>query len=215
MSKRDIVLTNVTVVQLLRPPCTGEGGGGATPGREERAVGPSSCWPGGAPVVSTRTQERRRGVRHHLPVGALPSRAAALPPRSPTLLTTWFVGKVRSMMMVEGKGSPAPRLGFAPIASWKGRNPTWAETETRSTRGHPGSSLSFPPRPLTDRGLGGRQPPHLRGGRGRGGRGSRVLEILECACSPGTPLPAYHWLSDLSRFPLGKVGVQRIPHRIQ
>lgn len=32
MSKRDIVLTNVTVVQLLRPPCPGEGGGGATPG---------------------------------------------------------------------------------------------------------------------------------------------------------------------------------------
>ncbi|MXQ83586.1 hypothetical protein E5288_WYG014553 [Bos mutus] len=37
MSKRDIVLTNVTVVQLLRQPCPGEGGGGATPGREERA----------------------------------------------------------------------------------------------------------------------------------------------------------------------------------
>lgn len=113
--------------------------------------------------------ERRRGVRHHLPVGALPSRAAALAPRSPTLLTTWFAGKVRSMMMMQGKGTPAPRLGFAPLALWKGRNPAWAETGPGSTR--PGIFTPFPPHPLTDRGLGSRQPPHLRGGRGRGGRG--------------------------------------------
>uniref|UniRef100_A0A452UW98 Glyceraldehyde-3-phosphate dehydrogenase n=1 Tax=Ursus maritimus TaxID=29073 RepID=A0A452UW98_URSMA len=33
MSKRDIVLTNVTVVQLLRQPGPGEGGDGATPGK--------------------------------------------------------------------------------------------------------------------------------------------------------------------------------------
>lgn len=33
MSKRDIVLTNVTVVQLLRQPCPGEGGDGPTPGK--------------------------------------------------------------------------------------------------------------------------------------------------------------------------------------
>ena len=102
--------------------------------------------------MSTRTQERRRGVRHHLPVGALPSRAAALAPRSPTLLTTWFAGKVRSMMMVEGKGTPAPRLGFASIAPWKGRNPTWAETEAGSTRGHPASSLPSLPAPLPTEG---------------------------------------------------------------
>lgn len=88
-------------------------------------------------------------MRHHLPVGALPSRAAALAPRSPTLLTTWFAGKVRSMMMMQGKGTPAPRLGFAPLALWKGRNPAWAETGP-GLRG-PGSSLpSLPTRLPTE-----------------------------------------------------------------
>ena len=66
--------------------------------------------------------DRGCGVRDHLPVGALPSGAAALAPHSPTLLTTYFAGKVRSMTVVEGKGTPASRLGFAPIAPWKGRN---------------------------------------------------------------------------------------------
>ena len=57
-----------------------------------------------------------------LPAGSLPSGAAALAPSSPTLLTTGFAGKVVSMAMVEGTKTPAPRLGFAPIARWKGRN---------------------------------------------------------------------------------------------
>uniref|UniRef100_A0A8C0L3U2 Glyceraldehyde-3-phosphate dehydrogenase n=1 Tax=Canis lupus dingo TaxID=286419 RepID=A0A8C0L3U2_CANLU len=43
MSKRDIVLTNVTVVQLLRQPCPGEGGGGATWERGGRVVGPPAA----------------------------------------------------------------------------------------------------------------------------------------------------------------------------
>lgn len=57
-----------------------------------------------------------------LPAGALPSGAAAPAPSSPTLLTTGFAGKVVSTAMVEGTKTPAPRLGFAPIARWKGRN---------------------------------------------------------------------------------------------
>lgn len=67
MAKRDIVFTNVTVVQLLRQPCPGEGGSERPGGGERGAVGellPRVRAPAGKRRTNSDDQELggRRGV---------------------------------------------------------------------------------------------------------------------------------------------------------
>lgn len=119
MSKRDIVLTNVTVVQLLRQPCPGEGGGGVTPGTVRRAVGDHlspDARPAGErahqwyPPARSRAGGAGRAAAGQ-PAGTLPPGAPALDPSCFTLLTTRFGAKCSLWNWWRGPG-PRPEGGL-------------------------------------------------------------------------------------------------------
>lgn len=76
MSKRDIVLTNVTVVQLLRQPCPGEGGGNGRKGGQEPPQPRTPCGARARRPVPTR--EGAGGGVHLFHRGAASLRPYAL-----------------------------------------------------------------------------------------------------------------------------------------
>lgn len=98
MSKRDIVLTNVTVVQLLRQPCPGEGSSGGRGGGVERVMG-SICTL--TPVPHPDRPSWR--VRHLGTRGP-----SALPPSTrASVLADW------GLLRWRGDRASAPRAGWA------------------------------------------------------------------------------------------------------
>lgn len=151
MSKRDVILTNVTVVQLLRQPCPGEGGVGATSGTGRKGGGGSTSsaaqgacrvrapFHGSAPcLVSSREAVRRPWMLPPLTGWVTPSQSSFPPslqshPPSPP----GFAGQVVSMAMVEGMGDPSPQGWLCPVsAQWRGRSRARSEAGARFTWGH-------------------------------------------------------------------------------
>lgn len=65
MPKRDIIVANFTVLQLLRPPCQGEGGAGTPSGREKEGGQGAALAGSDLPSASVREGgDRRRGLFH-------------------------------------------------------------------------------------------------------------------------------------------------------
>lgn len=105
MLKHDVVLTNVTIVQLLRQPCPGKGGGGATPGRVRKG---GHGHPDPMPSASMCTAVSTNRGGGHRRLGQLTKASGLFPlshlhPFSCTLCTAfqrllseWWRGRARS-----------------------------------------------------------------------------------------------------------------------
>ena len=147
---------------------------GGTKGRWVRA-------PAGGRSPSSVHQDPGKKARGEAPLAGRGSSIQSRCPRSPQPHPPHHLVCGQSAFYDDGggEGDPSPQAGLCVNSAVEGSKPDLGRDGSRVYEGAPGIVTPFPPRPLTDRGLGGGQPPLLRGG-----RGSRVLEILERAYSP-------------------------------